>query len=1299
MSSAGHRKYVAYLYVVKFRSLPRSTWVLDATCAALRPTCRSLPPPPAPQQVRAIDYLATTSSIPPRTNESSISTLSGCGSPEQLERLPELPASEERRLRRAATLLQQRLVLRQWLVTHRLQHAYSSSCLVRPQIGGRRPNAVTSRGRYWVTAPPGVALWAPTARVEAVSTISVSVELGSHIENIAKSRLFVAAAMPPRLSCSELLSLDVSSLEDVYWLEDKTARHALDAKDFAPWSAARRSLPTGKEELQTLKADLWSAVVKNSRHQDAWTWVPSTGRPKTAVTQDNIDAVRQLIKEDRHVTYEQIRASLSIGMTAIQTILHEELGVKKLVSCWVPHRLTEEQKSARVNWCRSALQRFNGGSSNAVYNIVSGDESWIYSYEPERKHQSAVWVFEGGMLVVSVSVAGLVTLAAVTQPALAPEAKHSLLQYVTGKYLHPPSCKVEWGWTEPREVGDCMCFTVHCFQRNGQPYPCAIPTSSPSTSRTGLGRETPSISISTVMELGSAADPAQANTARVQFTVRTAGLYIISVMIGGVPVSGSPYRKWFVAGAVVARRSRVRLCGAALVASVGHPRRVHVAPRDQWDNPVPHTDHTVRFLPAHEPAGPAEDPKLSACGVFTYDAVNVQVTLSLTVPEPGVYRAHAAGESLSSLHLVLRAGCREDRDSPQRYRDDFSHKASDTAIVQRNISCKQHISYAAQLLATGNKRAAVSCCLTSRQLVLKEYVLKVIPRRITAPSACAPHPANPVAGPGQPKLPRGVLTVEDGAGPRAAQQRQSAISSPPPSRSCAASTAAADDSFKNKQDYFYSEACARCTRGTRTTRSPSGVPCCALLASSLKATKHLSMQDWCKNFDATKHLSMQDWWKNFDVSIQGEQGVDWGGVRREWFSLLCTQLFDGKHGLFVPFNDSPTGLVHPNPDRPPHLKLKHFELAGKIVGKCLYESALGGSYRQLVRARLTRSFLAMIIGTRVHYKSALGGSYRQLVRARLTRSFLAMIIGTRVHYKSALGGSYRQLVRARLTRSFLAMIIGTRVHYKYFEQDDPELYLSLIKYVLETDLDAAPAAELFCCDDVYDRCGRLLQQRDLLPRGSVTPVTNANKHRYLDALAQWRLCTRVRAETAAFLRGLATLIPDNLLAIFDENELELLICGSGEVSVADWKAHALVAGAGRDQRRLMGWFWAAVANFTTEERARLLQFTTGCSQLPPAGFQSQRRLMGWFWAAVANFTTEERARLLQFTTGCSQLPPAGFQELNPRFQITLAPTFGALPTAHTCFNQLCLPDYDSYEQLVRALLWAINEGGEGFPLI
>lgn len=60
--------------------------------------------------------------------------------------------------------------------------------------------------------------------------------------------------------------------------------------------------------------------------------------------------------------------------------------------------------------------------------------------------------------------------------------------------------------------------------------------------------------------------------------------------------------------------------------------------------------------------------------------------------------------------------------------------------------------------------------------------------------------------------------------------------------------------------------------------------------------------------------------------------------------------------------------MHPNADRPAHLRLKMYEFAGRIVGKCLYESALGGAYKQLVRARFTRSFLAQIIGLRMNYK-------------------------------------------------------------------------------------------------------------------------------------------------------------------------------------------------------------------------------------------------------------------------------------------------------------------------------------------
>ena len=59
------------------------------------------------------------------------------------------------------------------------------------------------------------------------------------------------------------------------------------------------------------------------------------------------------------------------------------------------------------------------------------------------------------------------------------------------------------------------------------------------------------------------------------------------------------------------------------------------------------------------------------------------------------------------------------------------------------------------------------------------------------------------------------------------------------------------------------------------------------------------------------------------------------------------------------------------------------------------------------------------------------------------------------------------------------------------------------------------------------------------------------------------------------------------------------------------------------------------------------------------------KTLDWFWTIVTSFTQEELARLVQFITGSSQLPPGGFAELTPSIQISTAPTKDALPTAHT----------------------------------
>ena len=100
--------------------------------------------------------------------------------------------------------------------------------------------------------------------------------------------------------------------------------------------------------------------------------------------------------------------------------------------------------------------------------------------------------------------------------------------------------------------------------------------------------------------------------------------------------------------------------------------------------------------------------------------------------------------------------------------------------------------------------------------------------------------------------------------------------------------------------------------------------------------------------------------------------------------------------------------------------------------------------------------------------------------------------------------------------------------------------------------------------------------------------------------------------------------------------------------------------------------------------------------MPP--LPSARQSVEWFWITVENFTPDERRRLLQFVTGSGVLPLGGFASLKPKLNVSYTGTNNTLPMAHTCFNQFCLPTYECLEDLHRALVTAITEGGEGFNL-
>lgn len=375
--------------------------------------------------------------------------------------------------------------------------------------------------------------------------------------------------------------------------------------------------------------------------------------------------------------------------------------------------------------------------------------------------------------------------------------------------------------------------------------------------------------------------------------------------------------------------------------------------------------------------------------------------------------------------------------------------------------------------------------------------------------------------------------------------------------------------FETRTEIFYDRI-----RSKDTSAQPTVV---------LVRRDHLVL-DACKHFSVLKDLDLR---KPMFIFFAGEEGLDMGGVTREFYQLLSTRILDPNAALFYCIETNNT--YHPNPAsriNPTHLM--YFRFIGKLLGKALLDS---------------------------------------------------------------------QLMDLRFTRVVFKAIIGQPIVYDDLQHVDPSMYLSMQRILK---CDDVQLMDLSFCAEINDfGSGNvvplLVDGKEVHPD---TDVTEENKHHFVEAYSRWKLYDGIQNQLRHLIAGIYEVIPREFFAIFNDHELEMLLCGKRDIDTTQWKQSTSYEG----------------------------------------GFTSESPTVTMFWDLVEEMGQVQRAKLLQFVTGTSCLPSDGFQGLHPRFTICRW-RHGAeelLPISHTCINRIDLMEYFEKDLLRRHLHIVLDVGLVGF---
>ncbi|XP_059822912.1 E3 ubiquitin-protein ligase HECW2-like isoform X2 [Hypanus sabinus] len=246
---------------------------------------------------------------------------------------------------------------------------------------------------------------------------------------------------------------------------------------------------------------------------------------------------------------------------------------------------------------------------------------------------------------------------------------------------------------------------------------------------------------------------------------------------------------------------------------------------------------------------------------------------------------------------------------------------------------------------------------------------------------------------------------------------------------------------------------------------------------------------------------------------------------------------------------------------------------------------------------------------------------------------------------------HQYLLDAFFTRPFYKGLLRISCDLSDLEYLDEEFHQSL-QWMKDNDISDILDLTFTVNEEVFGQ----ITERELKPGGANIPVVEKNKKEYIEKMVKWRIERGVVQQTESLVRGFYEVVDARLVSVFDARELELVIAGTAEIDLSDWRNNTEYRGGYHDNHIVIRWFWAAVERFNNEQRLRLLQFVTGTSSIPYEGFASLRGSNG-----PRRFCIEKWGKIT------------------------------SLPRAHTCFNRLDLPPYPSFSMLYEKMLTAVEE--------